>query len=336
MLRSAVQTAMLLGWLALCASAAAEENLLANPGFEETTGTQPAQWDVFVAPKEGAFGRLSDDAYDGKHSVMLHTPTPYAREPVNNWSQNILRDLGGVTLQVSGWLKVKEAEEAALWLQCWRRSPWGLTATATSAETTPVYGTADWREVVFTLDVPQATDFITLRCVLKGTGTAWFDHVALQRTEETKRQRETKQTAVEKEDTPEGAAHPEHYEAGTARVDAALPTDARDTSTRRELRQGAGPEEALPAGELAAEEMRVQLRNLKQSNVLLAEELEELQEERVVLVEELLELTMQLEALRDEVRTLGAGARETPAETGAHPYPVPPLVPHGEDWRQYR
>ena len=318
----------------------AAENLLANSGFEEVTGTQPARWDLFIAPKEGAFGRLSEDAYDGEHAVMLHTPTPYAREPVNNWSQNILRDLGGARLRVSGWVKVRDAGEAALWLQCWRRTPWGLTASATSADAAPVYGTADWRRVQFEVDVPETTDFLTCRCVLKGTGTAWFDHVSVHKGEE--EEVETKAAAgAEKAAEKRAVAHPGRYKAKAPAVEDGPPTRRRDRVTRQELERSAEPDAGADplSAPLAAARLRRQIANLEETNLLMAGELERLRDERLALTEELLELTMQLEQLRDQVNALqgeGRPGSQAPGSQAEYPYPVPPLVPHGEDWRKYR
>lgn len=163
--------------IALCLGAG--ENLLANPGFEEVVVDRPAHWDLFVSPKEGAIGRLDETAFSGKYSVMLHTPTAYEREPANNWSQNIIAYLGGKTLRATGYIKVKEATEAAIWVQCWAKHPSRILGIATTSTDMPVYGTREWEPVALTMDTPKETDFVVLRCVLKGTGAAWFDDIVL-------------------------------------------------------------------------------------------------------------------------------------------------------------
>src|SRR5690606_7529462 len=111
---------------------------------------------------------------------LLHTPTPYAQDPVNNWSQNITGDFAGKTLLAGAWVRTEAAGGAALWVQCWKRDPLRLLHTANSATRDPVRGTQDWREVTMPVDVPEGTAFLTLRCVLQGTGSAWFDDLRLE------------------------------------------------------------------------------------------------------------------------------------------------------------
>ncbi|MCH7908751.1 MAG: hypothetical protein IIB38_03945, partial [Candidatus Hydrogenedentes bacterium] len=40
-------------------------------------------------------------------------------------------------------------------------------------------GTQDWTHVELDAEVPAGTDFIVVRCVLKGSGTAWFDAISV-------------------------------------------------------------------------------------------------------------------------------------------------------------
>jgi hypothetical protein len=148
-------------------------------------------------------------------SVFLHTPTPYDRDPVNNWSQNIIAEIAGQTLHLSGYIKVQEAKEGALWVQCWRRQPWGVLKAITTSTDAPIYGTKEWEQVEITLEVPQGTDFITVRCVLLGTGAAWFDDISIAKTK-----------PVKSESTPEDS------EADDAtKEDSALPEEASPEET---------------------------------------------------------------------------------------------------------
>ena len=159
---------------------AAGENLLRNPGFEEPEGAQPASWHVFVEAREGAYAQLdTQNACEGKTCVVLHNPDTYAKDPCNNWSQNILENSGGKKLVLGCKIKTENAGGAALWLQCWRKDPWGVTLAASTSERFPVAGTKDWTAVALKTTVPQDTDFMVVRCVLKGAGTAWFDDVRL-------------------------------------------------------------------------------------------------------------------------------------------------------------
>lgn len=159
----------------VCASPAAD-NLLANPGFDDLDGRgNPKKWDSFIMPMEGAYGRVDDIALSGAYSVTLHIPEPYAKDPLNNWSQNILANLGGQQLVISGNIKTEKATEAAIMIQCFQKNPLRILASKTSSTDTPIYGTRDWTPIQMEIDVPLDTDFLVLRCVLRGRGTAWFD-----------------------------------------------------------------------------------------------------------------------------------------------------------------
>jgi hypothetical protein len=158
-----------------------EENLLANPGFEQLRGDMPARWNLFVEPMEGAYGKLdAATVHEGRFSAMLHNPRAYEREPVNNWSQSIIEELGGRTVRVTGAIRTRDATEAALWLQCWTRRPARVVRFATTGADQPRSGTTPWTRVSMDVEIPEGTDFLMLRCILKGHGTAWFDSVAVE------------------------------------------------------------------------------------------------------------------------------------------------------------
>lgn len=159
---------------------AGAENLLVNPGFEELDGDRPKGWFVFVEPKLGAEGRLDGEvSLEGTFSARLHNPEKYKQEPANNWSQNVIAGLGGEELMVTGNIKTDDVTEAALWVQCFRRSPWSGLLFKTTSTDNPVYGTRDWTPVELPFEAPEGTDLIIVRCVIKGRGTAWFDEVRL-------------------------------------------------------------------------------------------------------------------------------------------------------------
>ena len=164
--------------LALAASSG--EELVQNPGFETVINGKPSQWNLFVQKEPGAEGRSEDKmALDGTRSVMLHNPDTYQTEPFNNWSQNILRSCRGKRLVVGGHVKTEAVGGAAIWLQCWQRSPLQVVYVASTTETTAITGTVDWTPILMELAVPDTTDFLVVRCVIKGPGTAWFDSITV-------------------------------------------------------------------------------------------------------------------------------------------------------------
>ena len=166
--------------LALLASPTHAENLLVNPGFESRDSEgMPRPWSLFIMPKKGAAGRLDSAAMHGESSVMLHTSKAYETEPANNWSQVIITDASSKDMRLTGYIRTENATEAALWLQCFSKSPARVIAAQTTSLRTPVQGTNDWTPVEIKLKAPRDTDFLVVRCVLKGKGTAWFDSIEL-------------------------------------------------------------------------------------------------------------------------------------------------------------
>ena len=165
----------------LAANASAQVGPLSNTGFEDTLDSLPSAWKVFVAPQPGATGELdSTHAFEGRNSVRLHIPTPYAVEPANNWSQPLPITEAGVRVRVRAYIKTHDATEAAIWLQCFKRDPWMVLKQVSSSIDAPVYGTMDWTPVEFETLIPRGTDYAMIRCVLKGHGTAWFDNVTVE------------------------------------------------------------------------------------------------------------------------------------------------------------
>lgn len=305
------------------AISAGGENLLANPGFEDLQGEMPARWELFVERQEGAFGRLSDLACEGQYSVMLHTPLPYAREPANNWSQNVILELGGKRLQASASIKVKEATEAALWVQCWQRRPLRILQTANSSLNQPVYGTRDWERVKVIFDVPRDTEFLTLRCVLQGTGTAWFDDVELI-------EAAAPEAPPEKEDSPPAKA-PEKPEI-TRPVRPATPVVSSPlvpAPASAAQRSAPAARETLDASPATVSSIEREVAVLRDTNRELTESLRNIEQNNAALLEEMLLLRDQLQELRAQ---LTPGLPEEPELEEK----APPLVPHGADWRTYR
>jgi hypothetical protein len=162
-------------------SPVAGENLLANPSFEERTPDgRPRGWSSFVMPQPGAFADTDPLSLSGDTAVILHNPEPYEKEPANNWSQVVVADVRGWALEVSGYVRTEAAGEAALWIQCFQQRPARVVAAQTSASNTLMVGTRDWTRVSARVTAPPTTDFVVVRCVLKGRGSAWFDEISLE------------------------------------------------------------------------------------------------------------------------------------------------------------
>lgn len=158
------------------AISSANENLLANPGFDrlQRDGT-PQGWQLFVMPGKDASGQIDRIAHDGDYAALLQTSTPYEREPINNWSQPLFDNFTDTTLTVSASIRTEDARNAGLWIQCFKRGQSKTLAETTTLETKPLSGSHGWTTVSAQIDPPEGTDFVMVRCILLGTGRAWFD-----------------------------------------------------------------------------------------------------------------------------------------------------------------
>ena len=240
--------------------------------------------------------------------MVLHNPVPDAREPANNGSQNIIADLAGKELMVRGNIKTEEATEAALWLQCWRKKPWGVLHAATSSTDSPVYGTRDWTSVEMKVTAPKGTDYLTLRCVLKGRGTAWFDSLEVAQ--------EPCESGSKGEDEPEKGVK------------------GREDKASSELDVA---KSLLEAHKAMVETNRV----LQDTNKALTTQLDILQQELVALRAQLMAVQAGAQNLTElpELEPLpndGPGARRLGEKDAGDALPIPPLVPYGYNLEELR
>lgn len=290
---------------------------MGNPGFEELVAGQPARWDRYVHPQEGAFARVDGEAHAGRYSVMIHAPVPLPENPVNSWSQNLFGDFAGRTFRAEAHIRAEEAREAAIWVQCWRKRPLRLLDTATTTGVNPIYGTTEWRRVEVRFDAPEGTDFMTVRCVLRGQGTAWFDQVAV---------REGAEPAEE-----EDGAQPDSPEADAAAPSPPPPRPAQAAgSAPRQARAPARHTTAdAPPTERETRDTGPDMQRLRAENRRLREEADALAQSNEALMLELLRL-------REEIRVWREAWDSVLAPAEPEPPRAPPLVPHGVDWRTLR
>jgi hypothetical protein len=319
--------------------AGAGDNLLGNPGFEQQAGDLPLKWDAYVGTADpdggggGAVAALDHRAYSGEACVRLHTPIPYGRDPLNNWSQNLIKDLGGKAVRLSAQVRTEAASEAGLILQCWRKQPWGVMHVARTSDENPIHGTQDWTECGMRVDVPKGTDFVTVRLVLTGAGTAWFDDVSLTLADApekpapaAKKPAPAEEPAIEPEEkmpTPQPAEAHDTMEPETPLVEDTVAPEGEGETDYEADREAA----ATAAAEL--ERLRLELQQMHNLNLMLEEALSGTEEENDLLLQDMLMLQESLEELEDRQRALmqpfiGDGEF------------APPLVPRGEDWRHLR
>lgn len=246
----------------------------------------PAYWRSFVEPREGAYGAVDEsEAAVGDNSIMLHIEEPYARDPANNWSQNVLEDLAGEELRISAQIRTEDAGEAVIWVQAIRNRPWRILRTASTSERREFSGTRDWTEVSHTFRVPEGTSYVVVRCVLRGAGRAWFDDLRLER--------------LNGEIAPADEEEAESLDIGQ---NAALTPEDPEERPFDEP----GPDEAR--GTRQDDEALVQA--LLDANQVLLDTYQELRRTNEILVERLETLESDLSVVREEFEALEEGVRE--------------------------
>ena len=323
-------------------------NMVANQGFEnvEPNGI-PTRWALFVQPVEDTvsekpFGRVDTGTkYSGERSVMLCTPVAYPQEPYNNWSQNIITAAGERTVRISGHIKTQKAEQgAAVWIQCWRKHPLGVCAFATTETLAPLAGDHDWVAVQAEVEAPAETEFLTVRCVLKGSGTAWFDDLSLEVSEPKKKESTEPQAApAAAQSRTEAVLEDARRKASALRLldqsDSGLtsPTDfpfftptPMAPASPQNPQKPAVPKEPAPKAEPRESEIRSAPSAPSADDARQKEDMLKANEELRGTLQEIRksnrELSEQIKQMREELKTLREQA-QTPRSKDA----VPPIVP---------
>jgi flagellar motor switch/type III secretory pathway protein FliN len=268
----------------------AADNLLQNPSFETDDGNgKPAYWDSYVMSQEGSYAKPDDVAAEGAKSVKLHNEREYLKEPFNNWSQIIVTGTAGKTLELKGAIKTDKATRAFVWLQCWKKNPLALIQVAASG---PVAGTADWTRVQAKAVVPKDADFVVVRCVLKGKGTASYDDLSLTEVAAEK--------PAEKPKPPEPEKKPEK------------------TAEKPPEKPQSEPKQADDDQPNTLDELKAQIKLLEEANTDLTKQIGRLKTDMTTLREQ-----METQKIQPPAPVAAPPLPEKPKPS------VPPLVPHG-------
>lgn len=309
----------ILYWISLAATlAAAGQNLIGNPGFEINAGDRPARWDVYLMPQEGAYARLDGPGHTDGFAASIHVPLPHPRNPVNNWSQNVIGAFGGKMLALKAYVKAHDVQEAGVWVQCWRRRPLTLLATATTEQDTPIFGTVDWQLLETMVNVPAEADFLTVRCLIKGPGTVWFDDISLREAE--------------------GSGEASQGVAGAASaVIESVPAPSQPAPAPAASLPTPPPAATVPAAPAAIslQEHSLPFDLMLETNQSLVVDMDELRQSNEALLDEVMRLRGEVSTLREQLVQDEPPA--TPLPTPNTPeLRVPPIVAADEAWEAPR
>lgn len=162
---------------ATCAAAAEAPNLAGNPGFEEGAAT-PAAWVGETAGMDTvAFSRDTEVKRTGAASGRITTgPTEKLSWPALSLKLDVQP---GQCYDVAAYVKTRDASKGAYLATDYldaKGARVSFTASALVAGTSP-----DWTRVAVKAQIPTGAAAMSVRLILYGTGTAWFDDVSVAR-----------------------------------------------------------------------------------------------------------------------------------------------------------
>lgn len=148
---------------------------LQNGGMEEGEGDAPRGWRHDDGDQKHRALWCSDTSHTGRR--CLKTVVEPGAEP--SWistRQGNLRIVGGARYTMTAWVKAQDVVGEAGWYI-------HVGNAQNSMISSPMLlgggGTYDWKQVRAEFTAPPDADVADLGTVLRGTGTAWFDDVAL-------------------------------------------------------------------------------------------------------------------------------------------------------------
>lgn len=168
--------ALLLALLFTLGCAHAQDNLVANPGFETAgdDGQTPAGWTMPTLPGV-EFAWDDQIAHSGARSARVTGTDPDAQSTfVQAWRQNVSKLPGG-RVWISSWVKADSVKGRIGVLH--RDENGQVLRNQMIAD---VSGTYDWREFGASLEPePGTVDLQLVMGLVKSTGSLWFDDVSV-------------------------------------------------------------------------------------------------------------------------------------------------------------
>jgi hypothetical protein len=163
------------------AAAAQHVNLLSNGGVEEPARDEnpPPGWYAAAVTAPG-LRMFVDDRHSraGNAALAIANQHQYDQPVCNNWAQDLRSIPAGKMVRLTGYLRIDGAEAANICVQCWTDDGKRMAAFAS---TSVFRGSCGWTFArAEDLFVPRETTRMTVRAVLTGKGTAYFDDVSLE------------------------------------------------------------------------------------------------------------------------------------------------------------
>jgi beta-lactamase regulating signal transducer with metallopeptidase domain len=164
-------------------------SLLPNGGLEHSrdNSNDPQGWFATRIPQTRGHFLLtvsSSIAHSGERSAVVVIGDSHPDFKVAyNWTAVAKGWQAGETYELSGWIKVENANRPAfIMAQCWSEDGKRMIGGATTQMAFPVQGTTDWTRVSTQLKVPEGTSVVRIRAGLSSQDNpgakAWFDDLS--------------------------------------------------------------------------------------------------------------------------------------------------------------
>lgn len=160
------------------------EELLANPGFEESGDEgMPAAWRGERPPRSGEEIDLAQEV-SGREDKWAGYLSSTREDAVLGLSQLVRHVPASGRVRLRGWVRTDRLNGTASLQMVFRMTPFEEGADSPDRVSTessqPVGSTTKWTELTLEADVPPGTLSILVRAAANGSGRVWFDDLSLQ------------------------------------------------------------------------------------------------------------------------------------------------------------
>jgi len=153
-----------------------DRSALTNGDLESGTGSSPDGWKHDESDAAHRASWTDELPQSGKHCLKT-VVSPGAELTWISTRQDGLRIQGGARYVMTAWVRARNVEGQAGWYIHVgnAQNPMLMSPMLIAGQ-----GTFEWRKVSAEFTAPATADRAGLGTVLRGTGTAWFDHVTLE------------------------------------------------------------------------------------------------------------------------------------------------------------
>ena len=157
-----------------CAPLSAQSYL--NLSFETVSAQGPTGWTAFSSDPIYQFVVDTSTAVDGAQSLRISSTLANANQYGGEYEYLTAGPAAGKTFDMSGYIRTETVSNSAfLWVNAYDSQYNFLTGTGSSG----AQGTTAWQRYSLSFAVPADAVYLSYGVQLNGSGTAWFDNLAV-------------------------------------------------------------------------------------------------------------------------------------------------------------